>query len=57
MKEPKEKIINVRFSKSQAQKIIDYLKENKVNYRSKSEFIRNLILKKIGRKVEIPVEG
>lgn len=57
MKEPKSKILNVRFTESQSQKILDYLEENKVNYRSKSEFIRNLILKKIGRKVEIPVEG
>jgi hypothetical protein len=57
MKEPKSKILNVRFTESQSQKILDYLEENKVNYRSKSEFIRNLILKKIGRKVEIPYEG
>jgi hypothetical protein len=57
MKETKKIILNVRFTESQSQKILDYLKESKVNYRSKSEFIRNLILKKIGRKVEIPVEG
>lgn len=57
MKEPKSKILNVRFTESQSQKIMDYLKESKIKYKTKSEFIRNMILNKIGRKVEIPVEG
>jgi hypothetical protein len=57
MKEPKSKILNVRFTESQSQKIMEYLSESKVNYKTKSEFIRNMILNKIGRKVEIPYEG
>jgi hypothetical protein len=57
MKEPKSKILNVRFTENQSQKIMEYLSESKVNYKTKSEFIRNMILNKIGRKVEIPVEG
>jgi hypothetical protein len=57
MKEPKSKILNVRFTESQSQKIMDYLEESKIKYKTKSEFIRNMILNKIGRKVEIPYEG
>jgi len=57
MKEPKKIILNVRFTESQSQKILDYLKESKVNYKNKSEFVRHMILNKIGRKNEIPVEG
>lgn len=57
MKEPKSKILNVRFTESQAQKIMDYLSESKKNYKNKSEFVRHMILNKIGRKNEIPVEG
>jgi len=57
MKEPKSKILNVRFTESQSQKIMDYLKDSKINYKTKSEFIRNMILNKIGRKEEIPYGG
>jgi flagellar biosynthesis/type III secretory pathway M-ring protein FliF/YscJ len=57
MKEPKSKILNVRLTESQSQKIMDYLEESKIKYKTKSEFIRNMILNKIGRKVEIPYEG
>jgi hypothetical protein len=57
MKEPKSKILNVRFTESQSQKIMSYLNESKINYKTKSEFIRNLILNKIGRKEEIPYGG
>ncbi len=53
MKEPKSKILNVRFTETQSQKIMDYLKDSKINYKSKSEFIRNMILTRIGRKEEI----
>lgn len=53
MKEPKSKILNVRFTESQSLKIMDYLKDSKINYKSKSEFIRNMILTRIGRKEEI----
>lgn len=53
MKEPKSKILNVRFTESQSQKIMDYLKDSKINYKSKSEFIRNMILTRIGRKEDI----
>ena len=42
--------MNVRFTESQSQKIMDYLKDSKINYKTKSEFIRNMILNKIGRK-------
>ena len=54
MKEPKLKILNIRVTEQQSQKIMEYLKESKINYKTKSEFIRNLILNKIGRKEEIP---
>ena len=57
MKEPKSKILNVRFTETQSQKIMDYLKDSKINYKSKSEFIRNMILTRIGRKEEIPYGG
>ena len=57
MKEPKSKILNVRFTETQSQKIMDYLKDSKINYKTKSEFIRNMILNKIGRKKEIPYGG
>jgi len=57
MKEQNSKNINVRFTESQAQKIMDYLSESKKNYKNKSEFVRHMILNKIGRKVEIPYEG
>ena len=54
IKEPKLKILNIRVTEQQSQKIMEYLKESKINYKTKSEFIRNLILNKIGRKEEIP---
>ena len=54
MKEPKLKILNIRVTAQQSQKIMDYLKDSKINYKTKSEFIRNLILNKICRKEEIP---
>ena len=57
MKEPKLKILNIRVTEQQSQKIMEYLKESKINYKTKSEFIRNLILNKIGRKEEIPYGG
>ena len=57
MKEPKLKILNIRVTEQQSQKIVEYLKESKINYKTKSEFIRNLILNKIGRKEEIPYGG
>ena len=57
MKEPKSKILNIRVTEQQSQKIMDYLKDSKINYKTKSEFIRNLILNKIGRKEEIPYGG
>ena len=57
MKEPKLKILNIRVTAQQSQKIMDYLKDSKINYKTKSEFIRNLILNKIGRKEEIPYGG
>ena len=57
MKEPKLKILNIRVTEQQSQKIMDYLKDSKINYKTKSEFIRNLILNKIGRKEEIPYGG
>lgn len=57
MKEPKSKILNVRFTESQSQKIMDYLKDSKINYKTKSEFIRNIILTRICRKEEIPYGG
>ena len=57
MKEPKSKILNVRFTENQSQKILAYLSESKKNYKNKSEFVRHMILNKIGRKVEIPYEG
>jgi hypothetical protein len=57
MKEPKLKILNIRVTAQQSQKIMDYLKDSKINYKTKSEFIRNLILNKIGRKEEIPYSG
>ncbi len=49
--------MNVRVTEQQSQKIMEYLKESKINYKTKSEFIRNLILNKIGRKEEIPYGG
>ena len=57
MKEPKSKILNIRVTEQQSQKIVEYLKESKINYKTKSEFIRNIILNKIGRKKEIPYGG
>ena len=57
MKEPKSKILNIRVTEQQSQKIMDYLKDSKINYKTKSEFIRNIILNKIGRKKEIPYGG
>ena len=57
MKEPKLKILNIRVTEQQSQKIMEYLKESKINYKTKSEFIRNMILNKIGRKEEIPYGG
>ena len=57
MKEPKLKILNIRVTEQQSQKIMEYLKESKINYKTKSEFIRNIILNKIGRKKEIPYGG
>lgn len=57
MKEPKSKILNIRVTEQQSQKIMDYLKDSKINYKTKSEFIRNMILNKIGRKEEIPYGG
>ena len=54
MKEPKSKILNIRVTEQQSQKIMDYLKDSKINYKTKSEFIRNMILTRIGRKEEIP---
>jgi hypothetical protein len=57
MKEQKSKILNVRFTENQSQKILAYLSESKKKYKNKSEFVRNMILNKIGRKNEIPVEG
>lgn len=57
MKEPKSKILNIRVTAQQSQKIMDYLKDSKINYKTKSEFIRNIILTRICRKEEIPYGG